>query len=210
MEIKSRISSKHFDSSCKLGTCNLIDEFEKTPNGGLCGWLFIKDKILKKFKLCKDIEYVYLLHILEEVLPSSFMFQFLILFIIWNHHDFDKSTFSMLLVNDLYHQRNLTFLTTITLKRNGSGLPKGKPQFHLETFNVSLENKVLPLAYKFTNEYRDSQPFPEKYCDYSICFLRTDTEDIIRLPCFHMYHSQCLRLCNDQICPCVHDYSKNI
>ena len=39
-------------------------------SGGLCGWLFIKDKILKKFKLCKDIEYVYLLHILEEVLPS--------------------------------------------------------------------------------------------------------------------------------------------
>ena len=39
-------------------------------SGVLCGWLPIKDKILKKFKFCKDIEYVYLLHILEEVLPS--------------------------------------------------------------------------------------------------------------------------------------------
>ena len=50
-------------------------------------------------------------------------------------------------------------------EKTRAGLPKGKPKFHLETFNVSLENKVLPLGYKFTNEYHDSQPFPEKYCD---------------------------------------------
>ena len=35
--------------------------------------MIIRDKILQKFKLCKDIEYVCLLHILEEVLPLVFL-----------------------------------------------------------------------------------------------------------------------------------------
>ena len=41
-------------------------------SGVLCGWLLIRDKFLQKFKLCKDTEYVCLLHILEEVVPLVF------------------------------------------------------------------------------------------------------------------------------------------
>lgn len=33
----------------------------------------LSTQILQKFKLCKDIEYVCLLHILEEVLPLVFL-----------------------------------------------------------------------------------------------------------------------------------------
>ena len=89
-----------------------------------------------------------------------------------------------------------------------AGLPKGKPQFHLKTFNVSLENKAQPLAYKFTRGHPDSQPCPEKCCDYNRCSLRTDTEDTIRLPCYHMYYGLCLRLCNVQCSQCSQSFQE--
>ena len=65
------------------------------------GWLKIRSKVMQKFKLCKDIEFVCLLHLLEEVIPLSFyhypvtfrsgdldlytvtMLRMAILFIIW-------------------------------------------------------------------------------------------------------------------------------
>ena len=87
-------------------------------------------------------------------------------------------------------------------EKTRDGLSKEKPQFHQETFNVSLENKAQPLAHKFTHEYANSQFCPEKCCDNNRCLLRTDTEDTIRLPCFHTYYNQFLRLCNDQCSHC--------
>lgn len=90
--------------------------------GTMCGWLMIRDNVLEKLKLCKDLEYVCIIHILEEILPmvlfqytvvfrsgnfseyQDVMFRFLIAFIIWDRHHYDRATLSML--NDLYHQKN--------------------------------------------------------------------------------------------------------
>ena len=38
----------------------------------LFGWPMIRDKIIRKFDLCKDIEYTCILHILDEVVPLAF------------------------------------------------------------------------------------------------------------------------------------------
>lgn len=87
----------------------------------LFGWLMIRDKVIRKFHLCKDIEYACILHILDEVVPLAFfhyasvfeggnlqmysetMFRFLVLFIVWERKHYDKSTLSML--SDLIHQK---------------------------------------------------------------------------------------------------------
>ena len=81
----------------------------------------IRDKIIRKFDLCKDIEYTCILHILDEVVPLAFfhyaaifeggnlqmysetMFRFLVPFIVWERKHYDKSTLSML--SDLIHQK---------------------------------------------------------------------------------------------------------
>jgi len=86
------------------------------------GWLQLRDKVIHKFPLCKDIEFSCLFHLLDEVIPLSFfhyavmflsgnlaslisvMFRFALLFIIWKRHHYDRSTLSML--SDIYHQRN--------------------------------------------------------------------------------------------------------
>ena len=72
-----------------------------------------------------------------------------------------------------------------------AGKPKGKPEFHLETFNTTIDNKALPLSYKFSNEYPGSIPDPQKACDFARCCVSTENEEIIRLPCFHTYHRCC-------------------
>ena len=87
----------------------------------LFGWLMIRDKVISKFDLCKDVEYECILHILYEVVPLAFfhyavifesrnlqmysetMFKFLVLFIVWERRHYDKSTLSML--SDLIHQK---------------------------------------------------------------------------------------------------------
>ena len=87
----------------------------------LFGWLMIRDKVIRKFDLCKDIEYACILHILDEVVPLAFfhyasvfegrnlqmysetMFRFLVLFIVWDRKHYDKSTLSFL--SDLIHQK---------------------------------------------------------------------------------------------------------
>lgn len=87
----------------------------------LCGWIMIRGKVLRKFCICKDLEFVCILHILEEVILLVFfhytvifrsgaldsyfsvMFRFLLLFIIWERRHYDKSTLSML--SDLLHQK---------------------------------------------------------------------------------------------------------
>ena len=89
--------------------------------GTLCGWLLIRHKVLAKFKFCKDIEFLYLVNLLEEILPLVFfqydsifcsgnlelyinvMIRLAIIFIIWERHHYDRSTLSML--SDLYHQK---------------------------------------------------------------------------------------------------------
>lgn len=86
------------------------------------GWLLIREIVQKKFKLCKDVEYVVMLHLLDEVLPLLFyhynivfqsgdfsnyitiMQRFLILFICWQRRHYDKSTLSMLC--DTLHQKD--------------------------------------------------------------------------------------------------------
>lgn len=85
------------------------------------GWLLIREMVLKKFKLCKDVEFVMMLHLLDEILPLLFyhynvvfrggdfnnyvtiMHRFLILFICWQRRHYDKSTLSMLC--DTQHQK---------------------------------------------------------------------------------------------------------
>lgn len=97
----------------------------------LCGWLMIRKKVMETFKLCKDIEFVCVLHILDEVIPLVFfhysvifrsgsldtyysvMVRFSILFIIWERRHYNKATLSML--NDLLHQK-LNFSEYIELK----------------------------------------------------------------------------------------------
>ena len=98
------------------------------------GWLLIREMVQKKFKLCKDVEYVMMLHLLDEVLPLLFyhynvvfrggdfnnyitiMQRFLILFICWERRHYDKSTLSMLC--DTQQQKDF-FLSTIEQKKVG-------------------------------------------------------------------------------------------
>ena len=85
------------------------------------GWLLIREIVLETFKLCKDVEFVMILHLLDEILPLLFyhytvvfrsgdfenyltiMHRFLILYICWQRRHYDKSTLSMLC--DTQHQK---------------------------------------------------------------------------------------------------------
>lgn len=96
------------------------------------GWLKIRSKVLKKFQLCKDIEYACLLHVLDETIPLCFlhypvvfrsgnldmyivtMLRLAILFIIWRRRHYDRSTLSML--SDFLHHK-LFFPAYYNLKR---------------------------------------------------------------------------------------------
>lgn len=101
--------------------------------GTLCGWLLIRQKVLEKFKFCKDVEFLYLVNLLEEVLPLAFhqydsifcsgnlehyvnvMIRLAIIFVIWERHHYDRSTLSML--SDLYHQK-INFPAYYNFKKN--------------------------------------------------------------------------------------------
>ena len=90
-------------------------------NAIFLGWLQLRSKVLQKFQLCKDIELTCILHLLDGVIPLSFfhypvmfrsgslssyipvMLRFALLFIIWRHHHYDRSTLSML--SDIYHHK---------------------------------------------------------------------------------------------------------
>jgi len=137
--------------------------------GTLCGWLLIREKVLEKFKLCKDPEYVCVIHILDEVLPMVFfqygvlfrssnieeytkiMFRFMIIFIIWDRHHYDRSTISML--NDLYHQNN-HFPDYYFFKTKWLSLISEKKveiwhsllRFHLTSYNTGTEIHNIALA----------------------------------------------------------------
>ena len=45
----------------------------------VCGWIMIREKVLRKFCMCKDLEFVCILHILEEVIPLV-LFHYTVIF----------------------------------------------------------------------------------------------------------------------------------
>ena len=45
----------------------------------LCGWIMIREKVLRKFCMGKDLEFVCILHILEEVISLVF-FHYTVIF----------------------------------------------------------------------------------------------------------------------------------
>lgn len=139
--------------------------------GVLCGWVLIRDKVLDKFKLCKDTEYACIIHVLDEVLPLVFfqygvvfrsgnlehyrdvMFRFLLIFIIWNRHHYDRSTLSML--NDLCHQMK-NFPSYYEFKRKWLALISEKKveiwhsllRFHIREHysGTEIQNTAIALA----------------------------------------------------------------
>lgn len=87
----------------------------------LLGWLMVREQVLKKFNLCKSLEFVSTLYLLEDVIPlvyfqyqifrtgnlalyMSVMAQMAILFNIWRRRHYDKSTLSFL--SDSDYQKN--------------------------------------------------------------------------------------------------------
>ena len=84
-------------------------------------WLMLRSKVLTLFKLCKDLEYVSLLYLMEEAILMFFfhypvisrssnldnylqtMRRFAVLFICWRRRHYDKSTLSFL--SDTAHQK---------------------------------------------------------------------------------------------------------
>lgn len=107
----------------------------------LLGWQLIRSKVLEKFSMCKEHEFVTILHLLEHVVPLVFyqynifrtgqlelyekvMAQMAIIFICWRRRHYDKSTLSFL--SDCVYQRNhlpeywskkASFLKVITEKK---------------------------------------------------------------------------------------------
>lgn len=97
------------------------------------GWQYIREKIMRKFQLCKDIEFLCILHVLDEVIPLAYlqypaifrsgniddyiatMSRFAILFIIWERRHYNKCTLSSL-SDLLYHRTN--FPQYFTIKRS--------------------------------------------------------------------------------------------
>ena len=77
----------------------------------LLGWLMVREQVLKKFNLCRSLEFVSTLYLLEDVISlvyfqyqifrtgnlalyMSVMAQMAILFNIWRRRHYDKSTLS--------------------------------------------------------------------------------------------------------------------
>lgn len=86
----------------------------------LLGWFQIRDKVLQKFGICKDHEFVSVVYLLEHVLPLVFfqynifrsgdlleyenlMTHMAVLFICWSRRHYNKSTLSFL--SDMDYQK---------------------------------------------------------------------------------------------------------
>lgn len=117
----------------------------------------IRRKILAKFKLCKDIEYVFLLHLLEEAIPAVFyqyqthyrsgnlneyqkvIERIALLFICWKRRYYNKSTLSML--HDLeYYKRHFSWtlqqhptMTSLVHWKEGLNFPLNPKRWHWES-----------------------------------------------------------------------------
>lgn len=107
----------------------------------LLGWIQIREKVLQKFGICKDHEFVSVIYLLEHVLPLVFfqynifrsgdpleyenlMTQMAVLFICWSRRHYNKSTLSFL--SDMEYQKvflpgywtkKLQYLSLITEKK---------------------------------------------------------------------------------------------
>lgn len=124
----------------------------------LLGWLMVREKIIGKFAMCKDPEYVLLLFLFDEVVPLGFfqystifrsgnleqyltvMVRIEILFIIWKRRHYNKSTLSML--SDIEHQRKNLPSYYLT-KKNWLSLFTEKK---IEVFHSELRSKISPWS----------------------------------------------------------------
>lgn len=90
------------------------------------------------------------------------------------------------------------------------GKPKGKPQYHLPTFETTVDTKCFPLSYNLDDVEPGQQPHPpaDVYCDFPTC-TRRETDTVIRLACFHCFHQACLP--SNRCCPnCVEPLKKKV
>ena len=140
----------------------------------------LRSKVLNLFKLCKDLEYVSLLYLLEEVLPLLFfhypvtfrsseldhylqtMRRFAILFICWRRRHYDKSTLSFL--SDTAHQKmnikdyyspKQQILAAITEKKveMWHSLLRDSTERHYTAEQIRLNAKLLNVN-KMQQEFR--------------------------------------------------------
>ena len=96
----------------------------------------------------------------------------------------------------------LLLIFQVPPKTNARGKPVGERKYHLETFNVDITSKALPLAYSFQRQNSDSLstlPEASKLCDFKDCSAGA-SEKAIRLSCFHTIHPSCLQMADDH-CP---------
>ena len=111
--------------------------------------------VLKTLQLCKDVEFVMMLHLLDEILPLFYhytvifrsgkldnyltvMQRFAILFICWQRRHCDKSTLSMLC--DIRHQKE-SFPEYYTTKRDWLTVFTEKK---VEVWHSKLRNNISP------------------------------------------------------------------
>ena len=138
----------------------------------LLGWLQIQDKVLQKFGICKDHEYVSVIYLLEHVLPLVFfqynifrggdilqyenlMAQMAVIFICWERRHYNKSTLSFLSDMDYqkvflpsYWTKKLQFLSLITEKKVEifHSLLRENTREHSDAKSLSEIAKVIALS----------------------------------------------------------------
>jgi len=113
-ELHQHLYSRPLQQKPVPGLCSLL------LSSLLLGWLMIREKIIQKFNMCKDVEYVIMLFLLDEILPLGFfqyttmfcsgdldnyvavMVRVTLLFIIWKRRHYNRSSISML--SDIKHQ----------------------------------------------------------------------------------------------------------
>ena len=144
------------------------------------GWLMLRSKVLRLFKLCKDLEYVCLLYLFEEVLPLLFfhypvifrssklenylpiMRRFAVLFTCWRRRHYDKSTLSLLsdtlhqkLNNRQYYNMKQQMLAAITEKKVEiwHSLLRDSIERHYTAEQIRLHAKLLSVD-KLQQEFR--------------------------------------------------------
>lgn len=147
----------------------------------LLGWLQIREKVLEKFGICKDHEYVSIIYLLEHVLPLVFfqynifragdvleyensMTQMAVLFICWERRHYNKSTLSFL--SDIEYQKafmpsywskKLRFLSLITEKKVEifHSLLRENSQEHNDAKSLSEIAKVIASC-GFLSAFKES------------------------------------------------------
>lgn len=143
----------------------------------LLGWLMVRDRVLKKFALCKSHEFVSTLYLLDDVIPlvyfqyqifrtgnlefyMSVMAQMAILFNIWRRRHYDKSTLSFLSDSDYqmnflpdYWQRKQHWLYLFVEKKIEiwHSLLRAHTQSHDDASNIERVAKTVASSAFLTN-----------------------------------------------------------